>query len=260
LKIHSIRTWNELNEQLYEGSWQEPLGRFRANFAYRGGNIIAGNLRTTLSCIDPDARTENHLLRNFRKYAHRNSAGEDSLWNWLSLAQHHGLPTRLLDWTFSPYVALHFATDNIDEFDQDGVIWRVDYNKAHALLPKILRKILDEEEADIFTTEMLARAATSLRDFDALSKKPFAIFFEPPSLDDRIVNQFAMFSMMSKARVQLEDWLDDHPDLCSQIIIPSELKWELRDKLDQANVTERVLFPGLDGLSRWLKRYYTPRR
>src|SRR5207237_480825 len=61
-------------------------------------------------------------------------------------------------------------------------------------------------------------------------------------------------------RVQLEDWLDDHPDLCSQLIIPSELKWELRDKLDQANVTERVLFPGLDGLSRWLKRYYSPRR
>ena len=62
---------------------------------------------------------------------------------------------------------------------------------------------------------------------------------------------------MSSAAAQLEPWLDVRPELAKRIIIPAELKWEVRDKLDQANITERVLFPGLDGLSRWLKRYYT---
>ena len=50
--------------------------------------------------------------------------------------------------------------------------------------------------------------------------------------------------------------LREHPALVRRIVIPAEAKWEIRDKLDQANINERVLFPGLDGLSRWLARYY----
>ncbi|MDY0039778.1 MAG: hypothetical protein RBS57_05655 [Desulforhabdus sp.] len=85
------------------------------------------------------------------------------------------------------------------------------------------------------------------------------IFFEPPSIDDRIVNQFALFPVISDPTAILDDWLSDRPDIWRKIVIPAELKWEIRDKLDQANITERVLFPGLDGLSRWLKRHYSPK-
>jgi hypothetical protein len=57
----------------------------------------------------------------------------------------------------------------------------------------------------------------------------------------------------------MDGWLEKHPDLSRRIIVPAELKWEVRDKLDQAGVTERNLFPGMDGLTAWLTRYYTPR-
>ena len=54
-------------------------------------------------------------------------------------------------------------------------------------------------------------------------------------------------------------WLDAHLDLWRRVVVPASLKWEVRDKLDQANINERVLFPGLDGLSRWLTRHYWPK-
>lgn len=85
------------------------------------------------------------------------------------------------------------------------------------------------------------------------------LFFEPPSIDERIVNQFAFFSVMPDATYVLDDWLQEQPDLWRKIIIPAELKWEIRDKLDQGNITERVLFPGMDGLSHWLRRHYSPK-
>jgi len=175
------------------------------------------------------------------------------------VAQHHGLPTRLLDWTYSPYVAMHFATADIESFDTDGVIWCVDYVKTNQLLPEKLKAILEEEGSNVFTVEMLSRGAATLQEFDALAPTEFVVFIEPPSLDDRIVNQFALFSLMSSPTAMLDRWLAERPELFRRIIIPASLKWEVRDKLDQANITERVLFPGLDGLSRWLKRYYTMR-
>jgi hypothetical protein len=257
-----VSSWNELSDQLFADAWREPLGRYRSSFAFRGMQDARDVLTTTLVRLGgPVCRQEQHLLRNFRKYAHRGSMHGDSVWSWLALGQHHGLPTRLLDWTFSPFVAMHFATQDVEFFDVDGVIWCVDYVKAHALLPKPLRAALKAEQADVFTTEILGSVAENLAAFDSLGEADgrFAVFLDPPSLDDRIVNQFALLSLMNSPDANLGDWLATRPELWRRIILPAALKWEVRDKLDQANITERVLFPGLDGLSRWLKRYYSPR-
>lgn len=262
---YRAKGWDDLNDRLYAGSWKEPLARWRSDFSFRGMSDASANLKTSLIRLGGDfERKEKHLLRNFRKYAigvhtRRQAVASDSDWDWLSLGQHHGLPTRLLDWTFSPFVAMHFVTQDLGHYDRDGIIWAVDFKKAHELLPAKLKDVLADEEADVFTTEMLARGTPTIRRLDQLSDEVFAVFFEPPSMDERIVNQFAMFSMLSSPRQPLDDWLEARPDLWHRIIIPADLKWEVRDKLDQANITERVLFPGLEGLSQWLTRYYAPR-
>lgn len=255
-----VESWADLNERLYEGAFNAQIGRTRSPFVYRGLADKNYSLTTSLMRLGGSyERMEPHLLRNFRKYAPRGVVEYDAVWNWLAVAQHHGLPTRLLDWTFSPNVAMHFVTADLAEYDRDGAIWMVDFVRAHALLPDVLRATLRDEGSEVFTVEMLERSAPGLPAFGALDPENFLLFLEPPSLDQRIVNQFALFSVMSDPTVGFDAWAEAHSDLCSRLVIPRELKWEIRDRLDQSNITERVLFPGLDGLSQWLRRYYSPR-
>jgi hypothetical protein len=258
-EVH-VSSWNELQDALFADSWNSDIGRFRSRFAFRGLSEADYHLETTLIRLGgPYVQLEQHLLRNFRKYAYREVVQGDSLWHWLSLAQHYGLPTRLMDWTYSPFVAMHFATVNIEKSAVDGVIWAVDYEKSHHLVPPQLKNALSAEGANVFTAGMLSRGVQTLKAFEELSDRDFVLFFEPPSMDDRIVNQFAFFSIMPRATARLDNWLYEHPDIWRKIVIPAALKWEIRDKLDQANITERVLMPGMSGLSQWLKRQYSPR-
>lgn len=253
-------SWSHLQDLLFEEAWNADIGRYRSPWAFRGLSRADYPLTTTLMRLGGNyPRLEGHLIRNFKKYAHRESVERDSFWHWLSVAQHHGLPTRLLDWTYSPLIAMHFATAHIDKVHLDGAIWMIHYEAAHRILPQELRRELMREGANTYTAEMLARAAPSLAQFDSVGDALMLLMFEPPSMNDRIVNQYALFSVMSSPEALVEDWAERHQELCRKIVVPAELKWEIRDKLDQSNITERVLFPGLDGLTAWLRRHYSPR-
>jgi hypothetical protein len=258
IKDIKVKTWPELVAALYTIP-QTSHRRFRSNFVYRGVASKAWGLETSLKRLGPHcAEVERPLLRSFAKYAQPGEVPSDKLWFCLAAAQHHGLPTRLLDWSVSPKVAVHFATAEEEHYDEDGAIWCADVAAARQILPPQLRNLLQQEWAFLFSIEMLEKI-TSLKEFDDLGKDgEFVLFFEPPSLDARIVNQAAIMSVMPGVLLDLKTFLEQHTGLCHRIIIPKALKWEVRDKLDQDNVTERMLFPGLDGMSRWLKRYYGP--
>lgn len=265
-----VESWEQLHECLYAESWYQPHGRFRSPFAFRGLPDWRYDRRTSLNRLGGRyADIEDDLLRNFRKYGSRLEASlSENWWNWLAIGQHHGLPTRLLDWTFSPFVASHFVTAKPDLLPLDGVVWCIDFIKVRKYLPPSLKAILKKDDAVFFTAEMLNRYAPTLAEFDARVATELSpgqhcvIFFEPPSLDERIVNQAALFSLLSSPTVQLEEWLAAHeaeqPGIFRKIVVPAVLKWEVRDKLDMANITERLMFPGLDGLGAWLRRYYSP--
>jgi len=255
-----ISSWEEIMNILYsESRTLASIGRFRSDYVYRGLSDKEYRLDTVLMRLGGKYwELEPHLVRNFIKYTGTDPS-EHSIWSWLSIARHHGLPTRLLDWTYSPLVAMHFATSNINKYDRDGIIWCVDYIKIHEFLPAPFRKLLEKENADIFTTVMLNKIYANLEDLPKMEGE-FTLFFEPPSMDERIINQFALHSVTSSPGLHLEDILKKHPELYKRIIIPKEIKWEIRDKLDQSNIHERVLFPGLDGLSMWLTRYYQSKK
>lgn len=267
MRVETATDWQHVNELLFSDTFNSGINRYRSTFAYRGVSDESYSLSNGLSRLGtPYPNMELNLLKQFKKYAHRNVVEKDTEWHWLSVAQHYGLPTRLLDWTYSPFIALHFATTGLTKHPtQNAAVWKVNYADVHDLLQAQEKANLSKIGAKIFSLDALAESIKDTEQLDNRSAAHYkvAVFFEPPAIDDRIVNQFAYFSAISDPFMSFDDWLA-LPNISTsvdavKIVIPYNLLWEIRDKLDQSNINERVLFPGLDGLCSWLKRHYTPR-
>ena len=82
------------------------------------------------------------------------------------------------------------------------------------------------------------------------------VLLEPPSIDQRIINQYSYFAIIPRKVQDIEAFFRDNTTNTVKYIIDRKLRWQIRDILDQMNINERVIYPGLDGLSAWLRRHY----
>jgi hypothetical protein len=158
-------------------------------------------------------------------------------WDYLTLGQHFGLPTRLLDWSKNALTALWFASgaDMVEaqELEGDSVIW-----------------ILMATEADYLT------------DIDNVD--PFAVsstkIIQPRIIKQRINNQSGVFSIASSAEIIDRKMLNEHPNFSPKLIkvkIPKGKLQEIRYDLNTLGVNAFTIFPELEGLCAYLHwRYF----
>jgi hypothetical protein len=230
---------------------------------YRGAARAGSPLLTSLDRLGGShpphtkADLEEHILRSYIRYSRPHvQSSTSNEWEELFSAQHHGVPTRLLDWTYSPLVAAFFATRPSRTDEHDRAVWRLDWQRMHgkfglpslALLPRDLDSLY-EEGGHATPWEFFKRSTRA---------KPFACLVEPPSLDQRIVAQAAVFTLCTDKTHAFDAFLEAHglADALTRFIIPGDRVSSIRDQLDLVGVDERRLFPDLDGVAAAIRRYY----
>jgi hypothetical protein len=258
-----VRTLGELIDKVTPSEPDKRIGRRRDTGIYRGTSACDRPLLTSLDRLSgadtphEKADLEEHVLRNFIRYSRPHLPGPPvNDWELLVLAQHHGLPTRLLDWTYSPLVAAHFATCD-SEPQCDRSIWRLDWMPVHRAFGFPELALLIEDLGQLFEVE---GPFTPWSLFDgSVPGKDFVCMIEPPSLSARIVAQSAVFTLCSDKFSTFEGFLDKHglAGHLTRYVIPMDEVARFRDQLDMASVDERRLFPDLDGVAARLKRYYS---
>lgn len=191
--------------------------------------------------------------------------------------QHYGLPTRLLDWSRSPLVALYFVVSDKSQYDKDGCIWMLTPGKLNESQHLEKPSMIDGKQYDnvyIYNTkhktiEMMIYPAfrrwklSSVPEaitpedrkydhrFENLNDKIAACY--PTEAGSRVYNQFAAFTVHNSIK-KLTDICD--PDTLLRITIPSEYKNNLRYELSVCGITESYIYPDLEHLANELQMNY----
>lgn len=226
-------------------------------WGFRGHTDASWPLLSSLSryfryaSVHPDAwmGQELRILRIFRRKAHLyldHVPAEDDSFEWLGLMQHHGAPTRLLDVTWSPYVALFFA---IERGAKQASVWA--FNSA-AINEKDQQKLRNGQVIDLRQVGTWVEGSYE-RDF-VRAKLPFVIIGEPRIMNRRLIAQSGTFlvpSVLDRPVDEIISGYERAEHLVAKLLINVEqMREEAMYALYSMNITHATLFPDLDGLAR----------
>lgn len=175
-------------------------------------------------------------------------------WDKLFLMQHFGVPTRLLDWSENPFIGAYFAlTGNPKRKSSDAVLWMCNpakWNRGVLQHVSYDGGVLDESSDKI----RYFRPATDLEEMPN-----YAVMIYGTYNSARIVAQRGGFSLFGKGLDPLEKayragTFED--GILQKVIIKRDLVADLRDSLLRKGITESVVFPDLDGLSKEIRRMF----
>jgi hypothetical protein len=237
----------------------EPAGELSGwrptDLAFRGQRGSDWKVESTLDRLG--IRREKNLLRAFVKQAW-STVGNLDPWTTVVIAQHHGLATRLVDWTTSPLVAAYFAT--CTDSDTDAAIWVVNWKTVHKQLGLQGLLLQVNDLASIVESNLLDRGypvrVSPIVQRIAEPSNIFMFFLEPPHIDARVETQMSIMSCSSVVGRDLVSQLGELrlQHAIRKIEIPSRSVEEIRAELDFLGFSEQKMFPGLDGLARSIVR------
>lgn len=178
----------------------------------------------------------------------------DSMW-WVSLMQHYGSPTRLLDFTYSPYVASYFALEKLLGAPRDrAIVWAF----QHEFTKTKDTSITDNQQKDI------DRSRLHSLDFlfnPGKKKKPFIYQVNSTYLHDRLIVQQGIFLCPANISRSFMDNLKMMPnknkEIIKRFILPPDVLKKAMPELHRMNITRYSLFPGIGGLAESI-RYRLP--
>lgn len=154
-------------------------------------------------------------------------------WEWLALAQHHGLPTRLLDWTSSPLIALYFATKPI--LKADGTVEETNANGGAIYCLHTCNYINTDAECDPFTY------------------KQHGLFY-PMHVTKRISGQYGLFSIQPDPSKEFHEGFPfSIANTIVKIQFSQKIAKEVQKNLYLLGIRHESIFPDLDGFSYDLK-------